>query len=250
MCPECSSDVFGGRCSECGRPADARDPHGDPPPRTKTALMAGAPKAEASPASSPLPRTSTVRMAGIAGGSNPTRPAPTPRTKTTELAIAAASRVREEDPPPPPMKRVSRLTALLLIAPIVLVLGGYFASAAPVASDERELPARIARANDGTDARRPVLPEGEEGYVDHAGGVGWSDKCFTHIKAARWGWAKAECDEGMTMYPASPEPRATLLYNEALIAKAAGDLAEARRDLVLSLAIHESKRVRAELSGL
>jgi lipoprotein NlpI len=54
----------------------------------------------------------------------------------------------------------------------------------------------------------------------------------------------------MAMNPASPQPRASLLYNEGLVAKAAGNVDEARRDFVGSLALRENAEVRAALKGL
>jgi hypothetical protein len=103
---------------------------------------------------------------------------------------------------------------------------------------------------EGTDAARPVLPPEDEGFVDLRGGWGWGDKCWVHIQAGKWSWAKAECDKGMAMNPASPQPRASLLYNEGLIAKAAGRVAEARRSFVESLALREHPEVRAALDSL
>ncbi len=55
---------------------------------------------------------------------------------------------------------------------------------------------------------------------------------------------------GMAMNPASPQPRASLLYNEGLIAKAAGDIETARRDYTESLALREHPGVRAVLESL
>ena len=64
------------------------------------------------------------------------------------------------------------------------------------------------------------------------------------------GWAKAECDEGMKLAPASPQPRASLLYNEALIARQAGDIEGARTTLTQSLSLRENAEVRAALNSL
>jgi hypothetical protein len=83
------------------------------------------------------------------------------------------------------------------------------------------------------------------------GGWGWSDRCFVHIRAKNWGWAKAECDEGMKLAdPATPQPRAALLFNEGLIAKAAGDIEGARRDLAASVSLSDNADVRATLASL
>jgi hypothetical protein len=104
--------------------------------------------------------------------------------------------------------------------------------------------------NDGTDANRPILPDADKGFVDTRGGWGWGDKCWINLKAGKWGWAKAECDQGMATNPASPQPRASLLYNEGLVAKAAGRIDEARQDFISSLALRENAEVRAALSTL
>jgi hypothetical protein len=109
--------------------------------------------------------------------------------------------------------------------------------------------APAAVINDGTDANRPVLPDADRGFVDTRGGWGWGDKCWVSLKASKWGWAKAECDKGMAMNPASPQPRASLLYNEGLVAKAAGKIDEARQDFRASLALRENAEVRAALAG-
>jgi len=103
---------------------------------------------------------------------------------------------------------------------------------------------------EGTDVRNPVLPSSDDGFVDTRGGWGWGDRCWIHIKAGQWGWAKAECDHGMLLNPASPQPRASLLYNEGLIAKAAGNAVEARRDFTESLSLRENAEVRAALDSL
>ena len=93
-------------------------------------------------------------------------------------------------------------------------------------------------------------PATDAGFVDKRGGWGWGDRCWIHIKAEKWGWAKAECDEGMKLGPASPQPRSSLLYNEGLIAKSAGDSGQARRDFTESLALRENAEVRGALHAL
>jgi hypothetical protein len=52
------------------------------------------------------------------------------------------------------------------------------------------------------------------------------------------------------MNPASPQPRASLLYNQGLIAKAAGKLHESREYFTASLALREHREVRAALNSL
>jgi len=86
--------------------------------------------------------------------------------------------------------------------------------------------------------------------VDSRDGWNWSNKCYINIQAGKWGWAKAECDKGIALSPASHETHAMLLYNEGLVAQAAGDMAEARRDFLQSLTLRENATVRASLNGL
>lgn len=105
-------------------------------------------------------------------------------------------------------------------------------------------------ADDGRDPNNPSLPGIDVGFVDKRGGWDWSDKCWVHLKAGRWGWAKAECDEAMKLQPASPQPRASLLYNEGLIAKQAGDVSGARALFDQSLALRENGEVRRALEAL
>jgi hypothetical protein len=111
-------------------------------------------------------------------------------------------------------------------------------------------PAIAAAANDGTDANRPVLPDADLAFVDARGGWGWGDKCWFSMKAGKWGWAKAECDRGMAMNPTSPQPRASLLYNEGLVVRAAGRIEEARQNFTSSLTLRENAEVRAALDSL
>ena len=115
----------------------------------------------------------------------------------------------------------------------------------------REPPPEVCvGANDGTDPTRPILAATDRGFIDTRGGWGWGDKCYNSMKSGKWGWAKAECDEGIKMNPASPQPRASLLYNEGLVAKATGKLDEARRDFAASLSLRENAEVRAALNSL
>lgn len=99
----------------------------------------------------------------------------------------------------------------------------------------------------GSDAASLFLAPDDRAFIDARGGAGWGDRCWTNIKAGRWDYAKAECDKGMAMNPASPQPRASLLYNEGLIAEAAGQTSEARRYFQESLGLREHPDVRAGL---
>jgi hypothetical protein len=160
--------------------------------------------------------------------------------------------------PSQPKKGTNRmLVALIAIGALVLVAGGItvyaVAHAAPHNSNESNVAItqpQPPQPNDGTDPHRPVLPADEEGFVDSRDGWNWSNKCYVHIQAGKWGWAKAECDRGIAMAPADHVTHAMLLYNEGLVAQAAGDRAEARTDFLQSLALRENATVRAALNGL
>lgn len=141
------------------------------------------------------------------------------------------------------------LTTLGVAAGYALAPGEHPASAVATPSSS-PVPSSPVVENDGSDAAHPILPTIDARFVDTRGGWGWGDRCWVSIKAGKWGWAKAECDEGMGMNPPTPQPRASLLYNEGLIARAAGNVEEARRDFVLSLLLREHPDVRAALNSL
>ncbi len=114
------------------------------------------------------------------------------------------------------------------------------ASTAPAASNPDE----------GTDARRPVLPPEDATFVDTRGGMGWNDRCWINLKKGKYGWAKAECDLALKMNPASPMPMASILYNQGLIQKATGNVEAARQLFEQSLELREHPEVRAALMSL
>jgi hypothetical protein len=151
---------------------------------------------------------------------------------------------------------VGGVLGLLTLATIVVYVFALKGGASPGAA-ERVVPknaatdaGRVLLANDGTDGDHPILPDADVGFVDARRGWGWGDKCWRNIKAKKWGWARAECDEGLRMDPASPQPRASLLYNEGLIAKERGQLEEARADFTESLSLRENAEVRAALGSV
>ena len=111
-------------------------------------------------------------------------------------------------------------------------------------------PASIDAPNDGADALRPTLAPADRGFVDKRGGWGWGDKCWINIKAQKWGWARAECGQAMRIQPASPQPMASLLYNQALISIHMGDTETARSLLQRSLQLREHPEVRAVYRNL
>lgn len=192
-----------------------------------------------------------------------------PRAKKRELdRTAQREAVRSENPSPIESSGSSRSSVTIVVAIVAgglvvfgtAVTGAFFllrrgsspsANATPTAwrSPSPSLATPVL-VNDGTDANLPVLPEVDKHFVDARGGWGWSDKCWINLKAGKWGWAKAECDMAMAMNPASPQPRASLLYNEGLVATAAGKIDEARRDFTSSLALREHPEVRAALNSL
>jgi hypothetical protein len=176
------------------------------------------------------PAVRHVSRGGAGGpGGNGNANAPTPSDATTARDPRVAGGARHSS--------VVRSVPLLLASLLLVVVGLSVTYA-------------IMEKNDGTDASRPVLPERDNGFVDIRGGWGWGDKCWLNIKAGKWGWAKAECDEGMRMNPVSPQPMASLLYNEGLIAKAMGKPEEARARFSESLALREHPEVRAALNAL
>ena len=156
----------------------------------------------------------------------------------------------------PGSPRTSPVGIVVIVVVGLLTLGGIGTGTFLLRAEgsDSSAPARpvvtAAPANDGTDPNRPVVPAADTGFTDARGGWGWSDKCWTNLRASKWGWAKAECDMGMAMNPAPPQPRASLLYNEGLIAKAAGKIDEARQDFTSSLAFRENAEVRAALNSL
>lgn len=118
----------------------------------------------------------------------------------------------------------------------------------PPARNAGPVPPRLN--DDGTDINNPQPAPDDDGFVDTRGGWGWGDRCWIHIKSGKWGWAKWECDRAMAVNPASPQPRASLLYNEGLLSKRAGKLSEARQQFLESLSLREHPEVRAALNSL
>lgn len=94
------------------------------------------------------------------------------------------------------------------------------------------------------------LAPDDRGFVDARGGWGWGDRCWRHIKSGQLGWAKAECDKGMEMNPASPQPLASLLYNEGVIEQKLGSKESARNYYQRSLALRPNPEVQTALDSL
>ncbi len=160
------------------------------------------------------------------------------------------------------MAREATTSPAWLVLTAFVTLAGILAVAVPstlkvLASDTPAVnvsnvaePASIGAPNDGTDALRPALAPADRGFVDTRGGWGWGDKCRINIKAQHWGWARAECDQAMRIQPASPQPMASLLYNQALISIHMGDTETARSLLQRSLQLREHPEVRAVYQNL
>lgn len=110
-------------------------------------------------------------------------------------------------------------------------------SAAPAASAAPSGSAAVGAGNEGADPRSPVLSPQDVGFKDTRKGFGWGDRCFTEYKEGKLGWAHAACDKGLSLPEVDAKARPPLLYNEGLIAKAAGDRAGARSYFAESLTL-------------
>jgi hypothetical protein len=97
-----------------------------------------------------------------------------------------------------------------------------------------------APSNDGTSGQSPALAPDDVNFNDTRKGWGWSDRCWTELKAGKFGWARAACDRGLALPQVDPKARAALLYNEGLIAKQNGDAQTARSYFAQSLALRPS----------
>lgn len=254
----------------------------DPPRVARTTTETAPPLSLAAPPSLGAPVPPTLRDPALAAPparplDNLVRTEPAPTGERTSFASPAGPVPPPAHIPPAPASgsrppgagplsaSTGALIAalLLLAATVALVLifalrrPSRAASAAVVVDGSAAVvdpappaPEADQSANDGTDSRRPVLAPADLGFVDDRGGWGWGDRCWKSLQAGKWGWAKAECDEAMKLGPASPNPRASLLYNEGLIAAHAGDVDEARRLYTESLRLRPHKDVQEALAKL
>jgi hypothetical protein len=98
-------------------------------------------------------------------------------------------------------------------------------------------PAPAASAGAAVDlsapARHLALAPADDGFVDSRGGWGWGDRCYTHLNAGELDWAEAACARAFDMKPASPQPLASLLYNE-------GQVEEKRKHLDAARALYQA----------
>lgn len=110
-------------------------------------------------------------------------------------------------------------------------------------------PTATASASASTTQPDELAPE-DAAFVDNMGGTGWGNRCWTHLQAGQLAWAKAACDRGLAMTPATPQPRASLLYNEGLVEQKLGHNAVARKFFEDSLALRPNPDVQRALDGL
>jgi tetratricopeptide (TPR) repeat protein len=89
------------------------------------------------------------------------------------------------------------------------------------------------------------LAPSDIGFVDGQGGTGWGNRCWAHLRAGRYDWARAACERGLALNPARPYPRANLLYNMGLVETHDAHPDVARRYLQESLAL----RPASDLAG-
>jgi tetratricopeptide (TPR) repeat protein len=107
-----------------------------------------------------------------------------------------------------------------------------------------------ASASVSADLPFAVLAPEDRDFVDKRGGWGWSDRCFLHMKARRLPSARAACDKAREMNPASPQPRASILYNFGMVEELRGNKEAARSYYTQSLAVRPSDSVQDALKGL
>lgn len=104
-------------------------------------------------------------------------------------------------------------------------------------------------AEEGSNPSQPTLAPDDDGFQDTRGGWGWSDRCWKNLHAGKFGWAEAECQQGIAVADSDkPQPRSSLLYNLGLIDEKTGSLASARSRYELSLALRENAEVREALN--
>lgn len=118
----------------------------------------------------------------------------------------------------------------------------------PVASASS--PASSAAASASPDAEATELAPQDKDFVDKRGGWEWGNRCYVQLKAGHLGWAKAACNKAMAMDPASPNPRASILYNQGMIEERLGNTVAARKLYEQSLAVRPNAEVQAALKKL
>jgi hypothetical protein len=80
-----------------------------------------------------------------------------------------------------------------------------------------------------------LLAIADSDFVDPQQGIGWGNRCLTHLKAGSTSYARAACQRGLALGP-KPAVRGALLYNLALVAEREENKALACKHLSESLA--------------
>jgi hypothetical protein len=100
---------------------------------------------------------------------------------------------------------------------------------------------------DDSAARREVasrLDASDQGYGDPQRGLGWSNRCFGHIRARRLEAARAACEMGLLLMP-NAQTAGALEYNLALVEDRSGRRPEACARLARSLAVRPHNEITA-----
>ncbi|HXK18842.1 MAG TPA: hypothetical protein VNG33_13620 [Polyangiaceae bacterium] len=82
----------------------------------------------------------------------------------------------------------------------------------------------------------PMLSASDRGYADPLRGVGWGNRCLARLKAKDLAAARAACEMGLTLLPAT-EVAAALHYNLSLIAEREANTQAACAEVERSLAL-------------
>lgn len=132
-------------------------------------------------------------------------------------------------------------------APVTLAKTG---SAGDLAAPSlRAFTVRTATTTGSAGSAVELAPD-DYGFVDTTGGAGWGNRCWVHVQSGQLGWAKTECAQVMAMAPATPQPRASVLFNLGLIEQRNGHAEAARDYYQQSLALRENSEVQAALRSL
>lgn len=215
-----------------------------------------------------------------------TRPLPVAESASAtaaSAAVASAPRASAVASPPRPPKREQRrpssslarsdrlvYAAVLAVAVAALAFVAFYKLArsnpTPAADPAPATPSMSARASPSSpptsaraaapsspeahkDARRAVLAAEDAEHVGSWDAWRWSNRCFEHLQAGDFGWAKAACDEAEVAGP-DDKTLPLLRYNQGRVAREAGDVDRARRLFTESLRLRENKTVRRDLEGL
>jgi hypothetical protein len=93
------------------------------------------------------------------------------------------------------------------------------------------------------------LAPDDQGFSDDKRGFGWSTRCYNHLRAGSYPYARAACQKALE---ADPEPgtRAMALFNWALVEAATGDPIAACQKISQSLNVRDHAGVRKKLEEL